>query len=204
MRGWRLETPDREEVSSVLNTASNTAVADIQELPPMVQTLHWVAPQSYLGDRVSSYGGFLTYQSKSFGIPSEGMTLIDRQPDVGNWRHGGTNRPVSRQEFMMVLAGLVGLRIRALYFTQSQRLSLGEVGLEEATDSGTGGPANTVEVCSCPPEYTGDSCEKCAPGFYREASGLYLGNCVPCECNGLADECEDGTGRCLVRTLMNS
>ncbi|MEQ2239068.1 hypothetical protein ILYODFUR_000794, partial [Ilyodon furcidens] len=228
MRGWRLETPDREEVSSVLNTASNTAVADIQELPPMVQTLHWVAPQSYLGDRVSSYGGFLTYQSKSFGIPSEGMTLIDRQPDVvltgqgmslihvasqaplpdrlhqgrvqmleGNWRHGGTNRPVSRQEFMMVLARLVGLRIRALYFTQSQRLSLGEVGLEEATDSGTGGPANTVEVCSCPPEYTGDSCEKCAPGFYREASGLYLGNCVPCECNGLADECEDGTGRCL-------
>lgn len=59
----------------------------------------------------------------------------------------------------MVLAGLVGLRIRALYFTQTQRLSLGEVGLEEATESGTGGPANTVEVCSCPTEYTGDSCE---------------------------------------------
>uniref|UniRef100_A0A8D3BFI7 Laminin subunit alpha 3 n=1 Tax=Scophthalmus maximus TaxID=52904 RepID=A0A8D3BFI7_SCOMX len=28
-------------------------VSDIQELPPTVQTLHWVAPQSYLGDRVS-------------------------------------------------------------------------------------------------------------------------------------------------------
>ncbi|MEQ2205399.1 hypothetical protein XENOCAPTIV_026727, partial [Xenoophorus captivus] len=79
----------------------------------------------------------------------------------GNWRHGGTNRPVSRQEFMMVLAGLVGLRIRALYFTQSQRLSLGE---------------------------------KCAPGFYREASGLYLGNCVPCECN----ECDS-----CAQTLLN-
>ncbi|KAM4728827.1 laminin subunit alpha-3-like isoform 2-T2 [Anableps anableps] len=228
MLGWRLESPERVEVPSVLNAVSNTAVADIQELPSTVQTLHWVAPQSYLGDRVSSYGGFLTYQSKSFGIPSEGMTLIDRQPDVvltgqdmslihvasqaplpdrlhqgrvqlleGNWRHAGTNRPVSRQELMMVLAGLVGLRIRALYFTQSQRLSLGEVGLEEATDSGTGGPANTVEVCSCPSQYTGDSCEKCAPGFYREGSRLYLGRCVPCECNGLADECEDGTGRCL-------
>ena len=59
----------------------------------------------------------------------------------------------------MVLAGLVGLRIRALYFTQTQRLSLGEVGLEGATDTGTGGPGNTVEDCSCPPEYTGDSCE---------------------------------------------
>lgn len=60
---------------------------------------------------------------------------------------------------MMVLAGLVGLRIRALYFTQSQRLSLGEVGLEEASNTGTGGPAYTVERCSCPPQYTGDSCE---------------------------------------------
>ncbi|GLD51077.1 laminin subunit alpha-3 isoform X4 [Lates japonicus] len=228
MRGWRLERPDQEQVPSVLNTASNTVVADIQELPPTVQSLHWVAPQSYLGDRVTSYGGFLTYQSKSFGIPSEGMILMERRPDVvltgqdmtlvhmapqvplpdkmyqgrvhlveGNWRHAITNRPVSREELMMVLAGLEGLRIRALYFTQSQRLSLGEVGLEEATNTGTGGPANTVEYCSCPPQYTGESCEKCAPGFYRDGSGPYLGRCVPCECNGLADECEDKTGRCL-------
>nr|XP_020451525.1 laminin subunit alpha-3 [Monopterus albus] len=228
MQGWRLESPDQEEIPSVLNTASNTVVADIQELSSTVQTLHWVAPPSYLGDRVSSYGGFLTYQSKSFGIPSEGMTLMDRRPDVvltgqdmtlahmapqmplpdrvyqgrvrlveGNWRHAITNRPVSREELMMVLAGLVGLRIRALYFTQSQRLSLGEVGLEEATTTGTGGPANTVESCSCPPQYTGDSCEKCAPGFYRDGSGPYVGQCVPCECNGLADMCEDSTGRCL-------
>ncbi|XP_070830251.1 laminin subunit alpha-3-like [Chaetodon trifascialis] len=228
MQAWRLESPDQEEVSSVLNTASNTVVADIQELPRTVQTLHWVAPSSYLGDRVSSYGGYLTYQSKSFGIPSEGMTLMDRRPDVvltgrdltlihmapqvplpdrlyqgrvqfleGNWRHAITNKPVSREELMMVLAGLVGLRIRALYFTQSQRLSLGEVGLEGATSTGTGGPGNTVEDCSCPPEYTGDSCEKCSPGYYRDGSGPFLGRCVPCECNGLADECEDKTGRCL-------
>ncbi|RVE61913.1 hypothetical protein OJAV_G00175350 [Oryzias javanicus] len=228
MREWRLESPAIEEVSSALNTASSTVVADIQELPPTVQSLYWVAPRSYLGDRVSSYGGFLTYQSKSFGIPNEGMTLIDRRPDVvltgqnmnlihvapqiplpdrlfqgrvelseGNWRHAGTNRPVSREELMMVLAGLVGLRIRALYFAQSQRLTLGEVGLEEATNSGTGSPGNTVEDCFCPPQYSGDSCEKCSPGFYRDAIGPYLGRCVPCECNGLAFECEDKTGRCL-------
>ncbi|XP_044224545.1 laminin subunit alpha-3-like isoform X2 [Thunnus albacares] len=227
MRGWRLESPDQGEVPSVLNSASNTVVADVQELPPTVRDLHWVAPPSYLGDRVSSYGGYVTYQSKSFGIPSEGMTLMDRRPDVlltgqemtlihmapqvqspdrlyqgrvllveGNWRHAGTNRPVSREELMMVLAGLVDLRIRALYFTQSQRLSLGQVGFEEATNNGTGGPGNTVENCFCPPEYTGDSCEKCAPGYYRAANGLYLGRCVPCDCNGLSDECELKTGKC--------
>ncbi|XP_062285798.1 laminin subunit alpha-3-like isoform X1 [Scomber scombrus] len=228
MRGWHLESPDQEEVPSVLNTASNTVVADIQELPPTVQDLHWVAPSSYLGDRVSSYGGYLTYQSKSFGIPREGMGLMDRRPDIlltgqemtlihmaphvqspdrlyqgrvllieGNWRHAGTNRPVSREELLMVLAGLVDLRIRALYYTQSQRLSLGEVGFEEATKNGTGGPGNNVENCSCPPQYSGDSCEKCASGYYRDGSGPYLGRCVPCDCSGLAEECEDKTGKCL-------
>lgn len=53
MNGWRLESPDQEEVVSVLNTASNTVVADVQELSPTVQTLHWVAPLSYVGNRVS-------------------------------------------------------------------------------------------------------------------------------------------------------
>lgn len=55
MQGWLLESPDREEVTSVLNKASNTVVADIQELSPAVQTLHWVAPLSYLGNRVSQW-----------------------------------------------------------------------------------------------------------------------------------------------------
>ncbi|XP_061878635.1 laminin subunit alpha-3-like isoform X1 [Entelurus aequoreus] len=228
MRGWRLESHDHREIQSVLNTASNTVVADIQELPPSVQALHWVAPSSYQGDRVSSYGGFLTYQAKSFGIPSEGMTPMDRTPDVlltgrdmtlihlapevqlpdrlyqgrvqlveKNWRHAGTNRPVSREQLMIVLAGLVRLRIRALYFTHSQRLSLGEVGMEEAANTGTGGPGNTVEVCACPPQFTGDSCQKCGPGYFRDGNGPYLGRCVPCNCNDLTDECEDWTGKCL-------
>ncbi|XP_061652306.1 laminin subunit alpha-3-like isoform X5 [Phyllopteryx taeniolatus] len=228
MRGWTLESSERREVPSVLNAASDTAVADVQELPASVGALHWVAPASYEGNRLSSYGGFLTYQTKSFGLPSEGMILMDRTPDVllnsedmtlihltpqvplpdrlyqgrvrlveGNWRHAGTNRPVSREQLMTVLAGLARLRIRALYFTRSQRLSLGQVGLEEATDTGTGGPGNTVEVCSCPPQYAGDSCENCAPGYFRDGSGSYPGRCVRCDCNGLADECEDWSGRCL-------
>ena len=59
----------------------------------------------------------------------------------------------------MVLASVEGLRVRALYFAHSQRLSLGEVGLEEASRNGAGGPASTVEECACPPQYAGDSCQ---------------------------------------------
>uniref|UniRef100_A0A3P8WPG2 Uncharacterized protein n=1 Tax=Cynoglossus semilaevis TaxID=244447 RepID=A0A3P8WPG2_CYNSE len=44
--------------------------------------------------------------------------------------------------------------------------------------------------------------QKCAPGFYRDGSGLYLGLCVPCECNGRADECEDRTGRCSPEDMQ--
>uniref|UniRef100_A0A8C7KH65 Laminin subunit alpha 3 n=1 Tax=Oncorhynchus kisutch TaxID=8019 RepID=A0A8C7KH65_ONCKI len=214
MRGWRLERADQEEVTSVLNPSSNTVVADIQELPGTTQLLHWVAPPSYLGDRVSSYGGYLTYQAKSFGIPSEGMSLLDRRPDVllsgkemalvhmapktpepdrlhqgrvqlveGNWRHAGTNRPVSREDLMVVLAGLVALRVRALYFTQSQRLSLGEVGLEEATDTGAGGPASTVEQCACSPLYRGDSCQ-CSNHVFNYSCGQN------CQYNTAGDRCE--------------
>ncbi|KAF3699380.1 Laminin subunit alpha-3 [Channa argus] len=324
MRGWRLGSSDQEEFPSVLNTASNTVVADIQELPHAVHTLHWVAPPSYLGDR----GQDMTLIHMAPQVPLPDRLYQGRVQIVeANWRHAVTNRPVSREELMMVLAGLVGLRIRALYFTQTQRLSLGEVGLEEATITGTGSPGNTVEHCSCPPQYTGDSCEaeagqsralfatdqtlgmshsrtdrryltgallqtlicwtliglcytgnrplvrverpryarhqerwtqriqypsihdqgaqriefpsvngpdtqevryplehdrgqtvqypsvndsaassqlqKCAPGFYRDGSGSHLGRCVPCECNGLADVCEEGTGRCLVRNSIS-
>lgn len=71
---------------------------------------------------------------------------------------------MSRAELQRVLARLEDLRVRALYFTQSQRLSLGDVGLEQASRDGRGGPASTVEVCSCPPNYSGDSCQVRAQG----------------------------------------
>lgn len=43
----------------------------------------------------------------------------------------------------------------------------------------------------------GAQIQKCASGFYRDSSGSSLGRCVSCDCNGLSEECEDGTGKCL-------
>nr|XP_021501092.1 laminin subunit alpha-3 isoform X2 [Meriones unguiculatus] len=226
MMGWRLETADGAEVPVSFNPGSNSMVADLQELPSAVRSASWVAPPSYLGNKVSSYGGFLAYQAKSFGLPAD-MVLLEKQPDVwltgqhmsivhtepsdprpdrlhhgkvqvleGNFRHAGSSAPVSREELMTVLSRLEGLHIRGLHFTETQRLTLGEVGLEEASDAGSGPRAHLVEMCACPPDYTGDSCQGCRPGYYRDKS-LPAGRCVPCNCNGHSNRCQDGSGMCI-------
>uniref|UniRef100_A0A8D0LAX1 Laminin subunit alpha 3 n=1 Tax=Sphenodon punctatus TaxID=8508 RepID=A0A8D0LAX1_SPHPU len=229
MRNWHLETVDNQiDIPVTFNPGSNSVVADVQELPISVHSLYWTAPQSYLGEKLSSYGGYLSYQVKSFGLPSEGMTLLEKRPDVqltgqqmkiiyvdpnnplpdrqyygrvqlveGNFRHAISHNLVSREELMMILSRLDGLHIRGLYFTETQRLTMGEVGLEEATSRGSGSIAYNVETCSCPPEYVGDSCQECSPGYYRDNKGLFGGRCTPCNCNGNSNRCQDGSGICI-------
>nr|XP_035126645.2 LOW QUALITY PROTEIN: laminin subunit alpha-3 [Callithrix jacchus] len=227
MLGWRLETADRVDIPVSFNPGSNSMVADLQELPTTVRSASWVAPASYLGDKVSSYGGYLTYQAKSFGLPGD-MILLEKKPDIqltgqhlsiiyeeantprpdrlhhgrvqvveGNFRHASSRAPVSREELMTVLSRLADVRIQGLHFTETQRLTLGEVGLEEASDTGSGRIAHAVEMCACPPAYAGDSCQGCSPGYYRDLKGLYTGRCVPCNCNGHSNRCQDGSGICI-------
>lgn len=52
MMGWRLETADRAEIPVSFNPGSSSVVADLQELPSTVHSATWVAPPSYLGDKV--------------------------------------------------------------------------------------------------------------------------------------------------------
>lgn len=52
MMGWRLETGDRAEIPVSFNPGSSSVVADLQELPSTVHSATWVAPPSYLGDKV--------------------------------------------------------------------------------------------------------------------------------------------------------
>jgi hypothetical protein len=79
-------------------------------------------------------------------------------------------------------------------------LRLGNVSLDIALEgyNPNTSKAMAVEQCQCPQPYKGLSCEDCAPGYYRSQTGPYGGYCVPCQCNGHSDTCDEVTGICHV------
>ncbi|VDK75274.1 unnamed protein product [Litomosoides sigmodontis] len=111
-----------------------------------------------------------------------------------------TGEPTTRDTLMMVLHDLDELRIKACYYTNCELAAVSELQLETAKDDQTIGgsyTASSVEMCQCPPPYSGLSCQQCSPGYYRVNNGRYLGSCVPCNCNGHSGSCNSTTGICF-------
>ncbi|XP_055981989.1 laminin subunit alpha-2 [Sorex fumeus] len=114
----------------------------------------------------------------------------------------GTNSPVSRKEFMTVLANLKRLLIQITYSLGMDAIfRLGSVGLESAVTYPVQFPnertAVAVEVCQCPAGYTGSSCESCWPRHRRVNGTIFGGVCEACQCFGHAESCDDVTAECL-------
>ncbi|KAJ8360629.1 hypothetical protein SKAU_G00171540 [Synaphobranchus kaupii] len=187
---------------------------------------YWQLPEAYQGDKVGSYGGrlryTLTYVTSSRGtaiddtdiqIIGNDITLVARQPwqrtqgvrdssefeivfKEENWRRPD-GMPATREHLMMVLADLDEVLIRASYYTEMLSASISDVSMEVGGPSYTGGaPALDVEQCHCPLGYQGLSCQNCAAGYTRMGTGLYLGHCERCDCNGHSDSCHSETGIC--------
>ncbi|OXB67886.1 hypothetical protein ASZ78_005568 [Callipepla squamata] len=225
MNGWLLLSSDRQEVPTALSPREQLLRADLRNLLDAYQELYWVAPSSYLGDRVSSYGGHLRYELHSDPRRGDVFIPMESRPDVilkgnqmsimflegsypspgevhegqlqlveSNFRHTETHNPVSREELMMVLANLEQLQIRALFSQLSSSVSLRRVALEVATDTDTGVPASNVELCFCPANYLGDSCQNCQHNtegdHCEQCKDGYVGShnaegslqCVGCPC----------------------
>ncbi|KAJ8776564.1 hypothetical protein J1605_015153 [Eschrichtius robustus] len=168
MMGWRLETADGVDIPVSFNPGSSSVVADLQELPSTVHSASWVAPASYLGDKGQHMS--VIYEEPNHPRPDR-LHHGRVQVVEGNFRHASSGAPVSREELMMVLSRLQGVHLRGLYFTETQRLSLSGVGLEEASETGSGRRAQNVEMCACPPDYTDSLPYLSQPGLGTEQEG---------------------------------
>ncbi|XP_068200121.1 laminin subunit alpha-1 [Antennarius striatus] len=118
--------------------------------------------------------------------------------DEGHFLDVQSGGLVTRDDLLLVLADVTSLRVTAhLNASADGPISLSSVLLDVAdSTSETGVQAVAVETCECPWGYSGTSCETCLPGFYRVGGVLFGGNCMQCECNDHASEC-DSDGNCL-------
>ncbi|XP_055037654.2 laminin subunit alpha-1 [Misgurnus anguillicaudatus] len=186
----------------------------------------WAAPEPFLNNQLTSYGGFLNY-SVAYDVSEEnedktlhsyfsviiegnGQTLrqtqsnhlllsVHRQQHVSlrilphTFTDAHSGRSLQRDELMTVLSDVAAFRVRAELKGNAEgtlRLSSVSLGVGDERIS------PDVEQCECPWGYSGSSCEYCISGFYRVGGILFGGNCLQCECNDHATDC-DINGECL-------
>ncbi|XP_036145001.1 laminin subunit alpha-1 isoform X3 [Monomorium pharaonis] len=198
--------------------------------------LYWRLPDSFLGDMVVSYGGFLRFKtSTEGGIPLRSnlrypvvqlqgnnkivleyylhLPVTDNRYEVrfheSLWQL--QNRPdykVSREVLMVALQNLQYIFVKASDNAEFTKATLLEASLDAAVLMPTHSPplATGVEICQCPAEYNGTSCQDPSIGFYRWYKNTtatstividLVGQARRCQCNGRSEVCDRETGYCL-------
>ncbi|XP_068997552.1 basement membrane-specific heparan sulfate proteoglycan core protein isoform X4 [Embiotoca jacksoni] len=187
---------------------------------------YWVLPQSFRGDKVTAYGGELRYtvrfepyqrslvidgqpdvvlQGNNIFLEHRSQTKpVARVPHTvtvtfreSAWRRTD-GQPCTREHLLMALADVTVFMIRATYADNMAETSISDIKMDVAVPHTTGSErALEVEECACPQGYQGPSCQECDEGYTRTSSGLYLGTCERCDCNGHASGCDPESGKCL-------
>ncbi|KRZ89656.1 Laminin subunit alpha-2 [Trichinella sp. T8] len=198
--------------------------------------MYWKAPNNYTGDMIASYGGNLRYyvyfvaERDGSNIPiadvvlkgngleiehhvdqpfyeRENVTVTVKLHESWSWRDVKSKRPVSKVDFMTVLANVELLMIKAVYRKSQLQSNIHSISMEvavaEAAENSNSNNNNnsslmkSVEMCECPEKYSGLSCQSCIPGHRRLNNILYKGRCEACLCNGRSLRCDAHTGHCL-------
>ena len=146
----------------------------------------------------------LMYQPKT--LSGSGRYEVHFHED--NWiNFNNPEVPVSRMMMMIGLQGVQQLFIRATEAADTTIAMLQGISLDVARPSTPGAPrpALGVEMCQCPPQYGGSSCQDPGRGYYRWYKEAFVeseiiidlvGESRACECNGRADTCHPDTGDC--------
>lgn len=181
----------------------------------------FMAPARFLGNQQLSYGQVLSFDyrmDRGGRRPSprdvvlEGAGLRVAAPLVPHGKmlscgisktyafrlnehpSSGWSPTLSYFEYRRLLGNLTALKIRATYGEYSTGY-IDNVTLVSALPA-PGIPAPWVERCGCPAGYEGQFCERCAPGYKRDASNLGpFSTCVQCDCQG-GENCDPDTGDC--------
>uniref|UniRef100_A0A8C0JBH2 Heparan sulfate proteoglycan 2 n=1 Tax=Chelonoidis abingdonii TaxID=106734 RepID=A0A8C0JBH2_CHEAB len=186
---------------------------------------YWVLPDRFRGDKVTSYGGELHYTLIHSAVPgaqplpgqpdvllSGNGIFLEHFAEAGPlpgtptrftvpfreraWRRAD-GQDATREHLLMALADIDLFMIRASYMDRPAESRLSNIHMDVAVPHATGlERAVEVEECTCPPGYRGPSCQDCDVGYARTSSGLYLGTCERCDCNGHSGECDAETGDC--------
>ncbi|KAG9474548.1 hypothetical protein GDO78_004706 [Eleutherodactylus coqui] len=220
MRGWVLVGGDRQEVE-ITHLAEGLIEADLRDVPDVYQEFYWHAPRSYLGDRVSSYGGYLTYELNSEAIRGDQIYIpVERRPDIilkGNQMSIAFLEPryplpgdIHRGRVQLIESNFIHIgtnypvsredimmvlaNLEALQIRALNSQSSSMVSLRQVIleiGQGTGVGVRASNVELC----------ICAPGYY--GNPMVIGSsCLPCNCNGNTDsnmlfsECHPLFGTC--------
>ncbi|NWR58462.1 LAMC2 protein, partial [Bucorvus abyssinicus] len=187
------------------------------------EPIYFVAPAKFLGNQQLSYGQTLSFdyrldrggrQPSLHDVVLEGGGLKVTAPFLPPGKvvpcgisHTYTFRldehlsskwspRLNHFEYRRLLGNLTALWIRATFGEYSNGY-IDNVTLVSAQPM-AGVPAPWVEHCECPAEYQGQFCERCAPGYRRDAPGLgAFSICVLCNCQG-GGICDPDTGECYA------
>lgn len=183
---------------------------------------YWNLPELLTGNLILSYGGKISIRQRTDGngqytvdqdviIKGNGITLFYTRPNYdqedysvplteANWQTQNRNgpRPATRADLLTALTKVDNIMVRASLRSYTSESRISDIILETAVRQRTSnGRVNDIEVCRCPPGYSGTSCEKCDNLYYRDmfdrSAGL-SGSCKICPCEN-AESCEMGSNR---------
>ncbi|XP_078499294.1 laminin subunit gamma-2 [Lissotriton helveticus] len=185
--------------------------------------VYYTAPAKFLGNQLLSYGQELSFNyrvdrggrrpsGQDVVLEGAGLRITTPLAQLGTTLPCGITKrytfrldelaeskwspQLSYMEYRRLLRNLTAIQIRATYGEYSTGY-MGNVTLVSARPI-SGAPAPWVERCTCPPEYQGQFCERCAPGYRRRSTGRGpFSVCVPCNCRG-GGVCDPDTGDCYA------